>query len=190
MSLVELITQADEPSLAASGLACLDRCLPLLGSDAGDDEVLRPLWASLAAGGTDWAERLTAARGVLDAGEPDAAGGEAAQLVRRMLDAAPSEASGGAWRGWADACSVASLQVHRMLDAADDGDGAPCVTARREGRSEPMSPLADAELRRQTKILQLLAAGGPTGLRQALDVSTEGRRVLRAAVSRRARSGA
>ncbi|MDX2784412.1 hypothetical protein PV379_44960, partial [Streptomyces caniscabiei] len=42
MSLVELMAQADERGLAAGGLACLDRCVPLLG---GDDEVLRPLWA-------------------------------------------------------------------------------------------------------------------------------------------------
>ena len=48
MSLVELIAQADERGLAASGLACLDRCVPLLG---GDDEILRPLWASLAESG-------------------------------------------------------------------------------------------------------------------------------------------
>ena len=63
MSLVELIGQADERGLAASGLACLDRCVPLLG---GDDEVLRPLWAALA---TDtgrpeqWAELRDQARG-------------------------------------------------------------------------------------------------------------------------------
>ena len=56
MSLVELIAQADERGLAASGLACLDRCVPLLG---GDDEVLRPLWANLAAGSRDAAEQRT-----------------------------------------------------------------------------------------------------------------------------------
>jgi hypothetical protein len=50
-----------------------------------------------------------------------------------------------------------------------------------------MSPLVAAELRRQVRILELLAGRGAGGLRQALDVSTEGRRILRAAVSRRAR---
>ncbi|MBW8821028.1 MAG: hypothetical protein JF598_23180, partial [Streptomyces sp.] len=64
MSLVELIGQADERGLAVSGLACLDRCVPLLG---GDDEVLRPLWAGLAddAGAAEWGERLEQVRGKL-----------------------------------------------------------------------------------------------------------------------------
>ncbi|MDH6607764.1 hypothetical protein M2164_003399 [Streptomyces sp. SAI-208] len=67
MSLVELIGQADERGLAASGLACLDRCVPLLG---GDDEVLRPLWAGLAddAGAEEWGERLEQVRGKLGVG--------------------------------------------------------------------------------------------------------------------------
>ncbi len=43
MNLEELIAQAGERGLAVSGLACLDRCAPLLG---GDDEVLRPLWGA------------------------------------------------------------------------------------------------------------------------------------------------
>ncbi|BFO14723.1 hypothetical protein SHKM778_11110 [Streptomyces sp. KM77-8] len=66
MSLVELIARADERGLAASGLACLDRCVPLLG---GDDEVLRPLWASLVEGAAagDWAEWLERTRGNVDA---------------------------------------------------------------------------------------------------------------------------
>ncbi|MER6926135.1 hypothetical protein ABT314_45750, partial [Streptomyces spiralis] len=69
MSLVELIAQADERGLAASGLACLDRCVPLLG---GDDEVLRPLWGTLAEGRDgDWADRLEQARGALDAACPE-----------------------------------------------------------------------------------------------------------------------
>jgi hypothetical protein len=50
-----------------------------------------------------------------------------------------------------------------------------------------MSPLVAAELRRQEVILELLAEHGKGGLRLALDASTEGRRVLRAVVSRRAR---
>ncbi|WP_328769108.1 hypothetical protein [Streptomyces sp. NBC_00286] len=190
MSLVELIAQADERGLAASGLACLDRCIPLLG---GDDEVLRPLWASLAEGAEagDWGERVERARAELDASQaPDAleaSEGEAAALAHRMLDAAPVERSAENLREWADACSVAALQVHRLLDAADDG--AASVSARREGRTQDMSPLVAAELRRQIAILELLS-GGAASLRQALDLSTEGRRVLRAVVSRRARGRA
>ncbi|GAA2640618.1 hypothetical protein [Streptomyces vastus] len=188
MSLVELIAQADERGLAASGLACLDRCIPLLG---GDDEVLRPLWASLAEGAEaeDWGERVAWARAELAASkapEGDVSPeGEAAALAHRMLDAVPLEHSAENLRAWADACSVAALQVHRLLDAADDG--ASSVSARREGRTQDMSPLVAAELRRQVAILELLSGGGAASLRQALDLSTEGRRVLRAVVSRRAR---
>ncbi|MFI1534214.1 hypothetical protein [Streptomyces anandii] len=184
MSLVELIAQADERGLAASGLACLDRCLPLLG---GDDEVLRPLWGTLtdAGGGGDWTERLEQARGTLDAaGSGEAAEDEAALLARRMLATAPAARDAAEVRVWADACSVASLQIHRLLDPAEDA--AP-VDSRRQGRTDGMSPLVAAELRRQVAVLEILAGHGPAGLRQALEVSTEGRRVLRAVVSRRAR---
>ncbi|MFE2211877.1 hypothetical protein ACFW93_07810 [Streptomyces canus] len=204
MSLVELIGQADERGLAASGLACLDRCIPLLG---GDDEVLRPLWAGLAddAGAAEWGERLEQVRGKLGGefgvadggdGESDAGGSgdfsgsgsgedEAVLLARRMLAAAPVERSADGVRVWADACSVAALRIHRLLDPLKDaGDS---VDARREGRTEGMSPLVAAELRRQITVLELLAGHGPAGLRPALEVSTEGRRVLRAVVSRRSR---
>ena len=190
MSLVELIGQADERGLAASGLACLDRCVPLLG---GDDEVLRPLWAGLAdgAGAEEWGERLEQVRGKLggdgEFGADDAESGEdeAVLLARRMLAAAPVERSAAEVRVWADACSVAALQIHRLLDPLKDaGDS---VDARREGRTEGMSPLVAAELRRQITVLELLAGHGPAGLRPALEVSTEGRRVLRAVVSRRSR---
>ncbi|CAM5730205.1 hypothetical protein SALBM311S_00430 [Streptomyces alboniger] len=60
----ELIAQADVRGLAASALACLDRCLPLLG---GDVEILRPLWAGLAdeVDADDWGERLEQVRGRL-----------------------------------------------------------------------------------------------------------------------------
>jgi hypothetical protein len=184
MSLVDLIAQADERGLAASGLACLDRCVPLLG---GDDEVLRPLWASLTDDADDdWATCLEQARGKLEAppeGE-DAAGDEAVLLARRMLAYAPADRTPADVRAWADACSVASLHIHRLLDPADDEDS---VDARREGRTEGMSPLVAAELRRQITVLELLAGRGGSGLRPALEVSTEGRRVLRAVVSRRAR---
>ncbi|MFD8230340.1 hypothetical protein ACFV20_00340 [Streptomyces sp. NPDC059696] len=181
MSLVELIAQADERGLAASGLACLDRCVPLLG---GDDEILRPVWASLSdgAGAEEWGERLEQARGKLDAA---GAGDEAAALAHRMLEAAPAERSAAAVRVWADACSVASLQIHRLLDTAEDE--AASVDSRREGRTDGMSPLVAAELRRQVTVLEVLAGHGPAGLRRALEVSVEGRRVLRAVVSRRSR---
>lgn len=86
---------------------------------------------------------------------------------------------------WADACSVASLQIHRLLDTCEDE--ASSVDARRKGRTEGMSPLVAAELRRQVTVLEVLAGHGPAGLRRALEVSTEGRRVLRAVVSRRSR---
>ncbi|GHE10847.1 hypothetical protein [Streptomyces alanosinicus] len=188
MSLVELIAQADERGLAASGLACLDRCLPLLGAD---DELLRPLWASLA-DGSDWGVSLEKARGTL--GAEGAGDEEAVRLVRRMLQAAPGERTADAVRPWADACSVAALRVHRLLDpAADgtaDGGGADGLDAGRAGDTAELPPLVAAELRRQTAVLDLLAEHGPHGLRRALDLSIEGRRVLRAVVSRRARSGA
>ncbi|MGW5614643.1 hypothetical protein [Streptomyces sp. NPDC003877] len=181
MSLVELIAQADERGLAASGLACLDRCVPLLG---GDDETLRPLWASLTddAGAAEWAERLEQVRAKLDAAGD---GDEAVVLAHRMLRAAPAERSAAEVRVWADACSVASLQIHRILDPSEDD--ASSVSVRREGRTEGISPLVAAELRRQVVVLEVLAGHGQAGLRRALEVSTEGRRVLRAVVSRRNR---
>ncbi|UIX31290.1 hypothetical protein [Streptomyces sp. GQFP] len=194
MSLVDLIARADERGLTASGLACLDRCVALLG---GDDEILRPLWASLA-DGTDageWTARLEQARLKLDLDEPDvltvsgaSAEGEATLLARRMLAAAPATRSAAGVREWADACSVAALRIHRLLDAS--ASGASSIDPHREGRTEGMSPLVAAELRRQTRVLELLAEHGSGGLRQAMAVSTEGRRVLRAVVSRRARGRA
>ncbi|MGV9250952.1 hypothetical protein [Streptomyces sp. NPDC003697] len=188
MSLVELIARADERGLAASGLACLDRCVPLLG---GDDEVLRPLWASLAEDGDDgddWSGRLEKARGALDGtGADDTAEDEAARLARHMLATAPSARTAPEVRAWADACSVASLRIHWLLDPADPAEDAIPVDSCREGGAEGMSPLVAAEVRRQVTVLELLAGHGAAGLRQALEVSTEGRRVLRAVVSRRAR---
>ncbi|MEU1848067.1 hypothetical protein ABZ499_01960 [Streptomyces sp. NPDC019990] len=181
MSLVELIAQADERGLAASGLACLDRCVPLLG---GDDELLRPLWGSLTddAQAGEWGERLERTRAKLDAARSE---DPAVVLAHRMLEAAPAEPSAAAVRVWADACSVASLQIHRLLDTL--ADDASSVDARRQGRTNGMSPLVAAELRRQITVLEVLAGHGPAGLRRALEVSIEGRRVLRAVVSRRTR---
>ncbi|CAL9571068.1 hypothetical protein [Streptomyces sp. enrichment culture] len=198
MSLVELIARADRRGLAASGLACLDRCLPLL---EGDDEILRPLWATLAedtggAFGRDWADGLAQARAKL-AG-PDAAGeDEAVLLTRRMLASAPDDCAGPDTRTWADACSVAALRIHRLLDpsaeasskagAARETDVFREAGLARAGGGDGRSPLVAAELRRQVAVLELLAGHGPAGLRPAREASTEGRRVLRAVVSRRAR---
>ncbi|MFF0010463.1 hypothetical protein [Streptomyces sp. NPDC005374] len=194
MSLVELIGQADERGLAVGGLACLDRCVPLLGDD---DEILRPLWAALGdeAAAGEWGERLEQVRRKLGGGAEfgtegsDGSDGsgedEAVSLARRMLAAAPTERSAAEVRVWADACSVAALRIHRLLDPLKDA--ADSVEDRREGRTEGMSPLVAAELRRQITVLELLAGHGPAGLRPALAVSTEGRRVLRAVVSRRSR---
>ena len=187
-SLRELIAQADERGLAASGLACLDRCLPVLASEA---DALRPLWAGLVEGEEDWSGRLAEARATM---ESAAVEDEAAALVRQMLGAAPSEWEADPLREWADDCSVAALELHNRFDAGS-GAGEPAaadvvdVLARcREGEPDGAGPLVAGELRRQIQILEILAdAQGGVGLRQALDVSIEGQRVLRAVVSRRAR---
>ncbi len=201
MSLVDLIAAADERALAAAGLACLDRCVPLLSGDGGDDDVLRPLWSSLADGAT-WPDRLAAARAALGGAPQDASQpgkqdpeDEARALAQHMLGTAPdvlpattdgSGAAADALRAWVDDCSLAALHVHRLLDAT--GESAEGMAARREGRTDGMSPLVDSELRRQTEILELLAEHGTGVLRHVLEMSTDGRRVLRAAVSRRARA--
>ncbi|MET8828340.1 hypothetical protein ABZX40_22140 [Streptomyces sp. NPDC004610] len=182
MSLVELIAQADERGLAVSGLACLDRCVPLLG---GDDEVLRPLWANLADDGdaSAWGTLVDTVRHRLGAAEEMDAGAaedEAALLVRRMLAAAPAVRSAAEARVWADGCSVAALRIHRLLDPAEP---------RHDDGTDTLAPLVAAELRRQITVLELLGEHGGGGLRRAHEVSTEGRRVLRAVVSRRARHG-
>jgi hypothetical protein len=200
MNLVDLIAAADGRALAVTGLGCLDRCLPLLG---GDDDVLRPLWSSLA-NGDGWPERLAAARAALKNGveQPGAPDGQrpednARALVSGMLTAAPDALPPGLTgpadapehrqlHHWADACSLAALRVHSLLDVMSEPSD--IVAERRTGRTDGMPPLVEAELRRQTGILELLAGHGPGALRQALEATTEGRRVLRAAVSRRARA--
>ncbi|MFJ1734817.1 hypothetical protein [Streptomyces sp. NPDC088254] len=184
MSVVDLIATADDRGLAASGLACLDRCVPLLG---GDDEILRPLWANLTddSDPAGWGALVEQVRAKLDSGSDADSGDEPVRLARRMLDTAPAGRSAAALREWAEACSVASLGIHRLLDPADDPTP---LDARRAGDTEGMPPLAAAELRRQLTVLEVLAAHGAGGLRQALGLTTEGRRVLRAAISRRARA--
>ncbi|MEU8621701.1 hypothetical protein [Streptomyces sp. NPDC048623] len=165
-SLQELIDRADERALAAAGLACLDRCLPLLAPEGA--EVLRPVWAAVARGdGAAWGEAVAKARVELaDEGEGAA---ESAAPVRAMLDDAPADWTEGPLRDWTRTCSEAALGVHAALDATGTG------------------PLHAGELQRQQAVLES-AAHGPTGLRRARDLSTEGGRVLRAVVSRRART--
>ncbi|MFF0446966.1 hypothetical protein ACFYT4_11205 [Streptomyces sp. NPDC004609] len=207
----ERIAQADERGLAASGLACLERCLPLISSDA---EALRPLWAGLAKGAEDWSTGLAKIRDPLMSPSVPGEGGstsredesgesgmrdEGVVLVRRMLATAPPVWTAGVLRAWADACSLAALELHHRFDARSApparaaGAGEPAdvtglLKGCREGASEGAGPLVNGELRRQIRVLEILAGTeGGVGLRQALVVSTEGQRVLRAVVSRRAR---
>ncbi|MFI6726494.1 hypothetical protein NRF20_18005 [Streptomyces sp. R-74717] len=189
MSLLELIAAADERGLAASAVACLDRCLPQ-PADGADPDPLRPLWAGCADGSV-WPDRLAEVRAALDT----AADGEgAAPRIRKLLGDAPVDRAEPGMREWADACSLLALESHLGQDAAPSA-GAEAVRCCREGDPEAAGPLLAGELRRQVRILEMLAqtteaSGAAAGLRQVLDVSTEGQRVLRAAVSRRARGRA
>ncbi|WP_240138718.1 hypothetical protein [Streptomyces sp. MUM 178J] len=188
-SLTELIAQADERGLAASGLACLDRCLPLLALDDEGGEPLRPLWAGVAEGEETWGARLAEVRAALDG--VDARDDEAVS-VRRMLGAAPAVWAGEPLREWADGCSAAALRIHRGLDGVDpaaDADWlAGCRTSAEGAGADGLGPLVLGELRRQQQILETLERTPGTGaLRRVLDLSAEGRRVLTAAASRRAR---
>ncbi|MFB8102099.1 MULTISPECIES: hypothetical protein [Streptomyces] len=190
MSLLELIERADERALAASAVACLDRCLPLLAGPDGP-EPLRPLWASCA-DGREWAIRLAAVRTEMDH-EPVTDG--PAARVRAMLGAAPSDFAPAPLREWADACSLVALEVHGWFDTPDGEppqDAADLLKAARAGEPGGVGPLVAGELERQVRVLEILAetsgtTGGGAGVREALDLSTEGRRVLRAVMSRRAR---
>ncbi|MEV7088881.1 hypothetical protein AB0O07_23845 [Streptomyces sp. NPDC093085] len=237
MSLVKLIAQADERGLAASGLACLDRCLPPL---SGDPDVLRPLWAGAAAGAAKWPERLAEAREAVDAviaaesapeldavaaaplgesaavpgsgpggaesGRPPSKGVTLA-LVRTMLANAPAGWDPEPLRAWADTCSVVALEIHQKLDTVGESGSAAAaewLTRCREDpaavadavegaeRGDGVGPLVAGELRRQIAILELLSdTTGPAAagaLHRAMALSTEGQRVLRAVVSRRARA--
>ncbi|WP_416974551.1 hypothetical protein [Streptomyces sp. 4F14] len=179
MNLAELLAGADELTLAASGLACLDRCVSLLG---GDDEALRPLWGNLAPGGdpADWPALLQQIQSKLD-GCADSED-DAVLLTRAMLDGTPPDRTADTLRDWADTCSLAALRIHLLLDPTGTDTDIP-----RDGRTEGLPPLVVAELRRQVTVLEVVTAHGGAGLRRAVDVSTEGRRVLRAVVSRRGR---
>lgn len=186
MSLLELIAAADARGLAASGAACLDRCLPQ-PPEGADPDPLRPLWAGCA-DPLHWQDRLAEARAALDA-LPDAP--ENVLRIAGLLGEAPADRSGKELRTWADACSVLALDIHRAHDAAR-ADAAELVERCRAGDPAGAGPLLSGEAARQVRILEMLAEigdGAPTGagLRQVMDVSTEGQRVLRAAASRRAR---
>ncbi|MGP3635140.1 hypothetical protein ACTU45_17530, partial [Streptomyces sp. 24-1644] len=184
MSLLERIAEADERGLAASALACLERCLPPAADGGGESEPLRPLWASCE-DGREWAARLTAARAAMT--DPDGTGvDETASPVREMLLAAPSDWAAEPLREWARTCSLLSLEFHRRFDmpvlgeAGGDAGEDPAGRLRRwsSGDARCAGPLVAGELRRQTEILETLAeaadpAGGASGLRGALDRSTE-----------------
>ncbi|MDX3852280.1 hypothetical protein [Streptomyces sp. AK02-01A] len=219
MSLVKLIAQADERGLAASGLGCLDRCLPPL---ADGTEALRPLWAGVVSGERDWSARLAAVREALgsaanavkpvnavNAADAETGANDATGIVRTVLGAAPSDWAAEPLRSWADSCSVAALRIHRTFDTVGEGESesgaaaewlarcredAAAVTDAVAGAdgtagADGVGPLVAGELRRQIRILEILAeTAGAAGLRQAMDLSTEGQRVLRAVVSRRARA--
>ncbi len=147
MSLVDLIARADERGLVASGLACSDRRDPPPG---GDDEVLRPLWSSLADGGADgdagvngsprhgrnWTAPTppptpspacptgsgSGAETATEAAVSDE--DRAAALARRMLATAPGDPCASALRAWATPSG--GLEIHLLLDVAADG---PLVAA-------------------------------------------------------------
>ncbi|GGV84759.1 hypothetical protein GCM10015535_30410 [Streptomyces gelaticus] len=186
MSLLDLIAAADERGLAASAVACLDRCLPQ-PPDGADPDPLRPLWAACADPGL-WPDRLAEVRAALDA-VADARG--AAPRVRELLGEAPAGRAAPGLREWADACSLLALAVHLGAEAGPAAD-AETVRRCREAGPDGAGPLPAGELRRQSRILELLAetadaSSAGAGLRQVLDASAEGQRVLRAAISRQAR---
>ncbi|MCX5142403.1 MULTISPECIES: hypothetical protein [unclassified Streptomyces] len=186
MSLLELIAAADARGLAASGTACLDRCLPQ-PADGAEPDPLRPLWSGCADPDA-WPDRLADARTALDA-LPETE--ETVLRIRKLLGEAPADRAEAELRAWADACSVLALDIHRGHDAARS-DATELVDRCRTGEPGGAGPLLSGEAARQVRILEMLAEigdGAPTGagLRQVMDVSTEGQRVLRAAASRRAR---
>ncbi|MGW1191520.1 hypothetical protein [Streptomyces sp. NPDC002559] len=190
MSLLELIAAADGRSLAVSAVACLDRCLPQ-PADGSDQDPLRSLRA-VRADGREWDARLGAARAAMEEQEP---ADDVAEQVRKALAAAPGDFSADPLREWADACSLLALEVHRRFDTPGGGpgaDGADPLRRCRAGDPDGNGPLVTGELRRQIQILEILTeaagtAGDGAALRRAVDLSTEGRRVLRAVMSRQAR---
>lgn len=143
------------------------------------------MWAAVARGdGEAWGEAVAKARVELDA-ELGADGTEDAEAVRGMLAYAPAVWTAEALRVWAGECSVTALTLHGRYDAAEAPDG--LVERCRAGDADGAGPLLAGELRRQQTVLESVAHG-PTGLRRARELSVEGGRVLRAVVSRRART--
>ncbi|RFU88664.1 hypothetical protein DY218_00475 [Streptomyces triticagri] len=184
MSLVEMIARADEGALAASGLACVDRCLPLLG---GRDDALRPVWAALDAD-ADWSAPLAKLRAEVGISGDGQARTEAADRVRSLLVGVPDVRTEETLRTWSDGCSATALLVHRSLDLA--GGDVPPEELRRGAEPVGVGPLVAGELRRQARILEVLMdhEGVGNGLRRTVGISAEGRRILRAAAARRART--
>lgn len=136
MSLLELIAAADERGLAASAVACLDRCLPQ-PVDGADPDPLRPLWAGCADAAA-WPERLAEVCAALDAAADEEG---AAPRIRKLLGEAPADRAAPELREWADACSLLALEVHLDPDTAP---GAGTETARQpaRGRSGRGGPVA------------------------------------------------
>lgn len=196
MSLLELIAAADERGLAASAVACLDRCLPQ-PAEGFDPDPLRPLRAGCA-DGSGWPDRLAEVRAALE--ELLGAADATSALSRKLLDAAPHDFSAAPLRAWADTCSLAALEIHCRFDApgvdeSESEDRTELLNRCRAEGPEGTGPLLAGELRRQIQILETLAettgtAGSGAALRRVFDLSTEGRRVLRAVVSRQARGRA
>ncbi|WP_346426639.1 hypothetical protein [Streptomyces sp. YIM 130001] len=112
----------------------------------------------------------------------------AVELVRSAWATAPQDRTGAGLREWADGCSSTAVLVHRCLDLAD-GD-VPPEELRRGAEPVGVGPLLAGELRRQGRILEVLAdpEGAGNGLRRTVGISAEGRRILRAAAARRART--
>lgn len=152
MSLLELIAAADERALVASGIACLDRCLPQ-PAEGTDPDPLRPLWAGCA-DGDEWPDRLAEARAALN-DVPSGADGTV-PAIRKLLGEAPAERTYPGLRAWADACSLLALEVHLGQDAAPAA-GDDLLRRCREDGPTGAGPLVAGEVRRQIRILEMLA---------------------------------
>lgn len=112
---------------------------------------------------------------------------ELAEYAMRLVEHIPAGYRADALRAWADECSTVLLGIHQLLDGASAVDEAR-VAAYRTGDTEGIGPLTLGEQRRQTSLLEMLSDESGSGLRGALALSNEGKRVLRAAVSRRSRT--
>ncbi|MEU9321927.1 hypothetical protein [Streptomyces sp. NPDC048295] len=99
----------------------------------------------------------------------------AAPRIRKLLGEAPAGRAAPGLREWADVCSLLALEVHLGTEAASD-TGPETVRRCREAGPDGAAPLPAGELRRQIRILELLAetadasaagagrfGGGPAG---------------------------